>query len=409
LAVVGTLVASSIYPAILLSSFKPIEALKGKFTAGIGAASFRKALVVFQFSISVILLICTIIMGRQMNFIKSKDLGYDKSYVFSVPLPDEVANRQDAVKTELKNQTGVLNVAISGVYNFTDIGSSTGDIDWQGKPANSMMMITQVNADKDFIPAMRIKFIEGQNFTGTPADSSSFILNETAVKKMSLKPPYVGQQISFHDKKGIIIGVVQDFNYQSLKEAIAPLIFFRFWGNGNILYVRTTAAHAQQAIAAAEKEYKKYAGDVPFSYSFLDKNFEEQYKSEQRSGLLFNGFAAIAIFISCLGLLGLATYTAQVRTKEIGIRKVLGASVASIMQLLSKDFLKLVLMAIIIGTPVAWWAVNKWLQGFVYRTNVSWWVFVLAGLLSIFIAWITISFQSIKAATANPVKNLRTE
>jgi ABC-type antimicrobial peptide transport system permease subunit len=409
LAVVGTLLASSIYPAILLSAFKPIEALKGKYNAGIGAASFRKVLVVFQFSISVILLIWTTIMGRQMDFIKNKDLGYDKSYVFSVPLPDEVSSRQDAVKAELKNRMSILNTAISDVYNFTNIGRSTGDIGWQGKPAKSMFMITQVAADKDFVPTMRMKFIEGGNFSGTPADSASFILNETAVKKMGLKPPYVGQQISFHDKKGSIIGVVQDFNYQSLKEAVAPLIFFRFWGDGNILYVRTTAAHAKQAIAATEKEYKKYAGDTPFSYSFLDKNFEEQYKSEQRSSLLFNVFAGIAIFISCLGLFGLATYTAQVRIKEIGIRKVLGASVANIIQLLSKDFLKLVVFAIIIATPVAWWAVNKWLQGFAYRINISWWVFAVAGLLSVLIAWITISFQAFKAAIANPVKSLRTE
>lgn len=409
LAVTGTLIASSIYPSILLSSFKPIESLKGKFASGVGAATFRKALVVFQFSISVVLLVCTIIMGKQMSFIKNKDLGYDKNYVFSVPLSDEAASHQDAIKAELKAQTGILNVAVSGVYNLTDVGSATGDIDWEGKPVNSIMMITQVTADQDFIPAMRMKFVEGKNFSGTPSDSASFILNETAVKKFGLKPPYAGQQISFHGNKGSIIGVVQDFNFQSLKEKIAPLIFFRFWGNGNILYVRTTADQAQHAIAATEREYKKYAGDVPFSYNFLDKNFEEQYKSEQRSGLLFNVFAGIAIFISCLGLFGLATYTAQVRTKEIGIRKVLGASVSGIMQLLSKDFLKLVLVAIVIATPVAWLAVNKWLQGFAYRINISWWVFALAGLISILIAWITISLQSFKAAVANPVKNLRTE
>jgi putative ABC transport system permease protein len=409
LAVIATLTASSIYPAVLLSSFRPIEALKGKLTSGIGTASFRKLLVIFQFSISIVLVACTIIMGRQMNFIRNKDLGYDRSYVFSVPLSYGVIKHLQAVKTELKSQAGIVNVAVSDAYNFTDVGNSTGDLDWKGKPANDVFIIAQIRADADFIPAMRMKLIEGRNFSGTPADSASFILNQTAVKKMGLKPPYVGQQISFHEKKGMISGIVQDFNYHSLKEAIAPLIFFRFWGNGNILYVRTTADHAQQAIAATEKEYKKYAGDVPFSYSFLDKNFEEQYKSDQRSGLLFNVFAGIAIFISCLGLLGLATYTAHVRTKEIGIRKVFGASVTSIMQLLSKDFLKLVLMAIIIAPPVAWWAVNKWLQGFAYRINVSWSVFALAGLLSVLIAWITISFQSFKAAMANPIKNLRTE
>lgn len=408
LAVLGTLIASSIYPAILLSSFKPIESLKGKVSSGIGIASFRKALVVFQFAISVILLVCTIIMSSQMQFIKSKDLGYDKSYVFSVPLTPEVVDHLDAVKTELKKQPGILNVSASDAYDITNIVNSTSDIEWKTKPANSDMMITPLSADKDFIPTMRMKFVEGGNFSGVPADSSYFILNETAVQKMGLKKPYVGQQISFHEHKGTIIGVVQDFNFKSLKEKIEPLIFFTFRNNRNILYIRTTAANVQQAIASTERQYKKYAGDLPFSYNFIDKSFEAQYKSDQRAGTLFNVFAGIAIFISCLGLFGLATYTAQVKTKEIGIRKVLGASVGGIVQLISKDFLKLVFISIIIATPVAWWAMNKWLQGFEYRVNVSWWVFVLAGVLALLIALATVSFQAIKAAIANPIKSLRT-
>jgi ABC-type antimicrobial peptide transport system permease subunit len=225
---------------------------------------------------------------------------------------------------------------------------------------------------------------------------------------MGLKPPYVGQSISFHDNKGTIRGVVQDFNFQSLKEKIAPLILFTRW-NKNILYVRTTGNQAQQAIAAVEKQYKSYAGDTPFRYTFLDKSFEAQYISEQRAGTLFNWFAGIAIFISCLGLFGLATYTAQVKTKEIGIRKVLGASVSSIVQLISKDFLKLVSVSILIAIPVAWWAMNKWLQDFAYRVGIEWWVFIVAGLVALLIALATISFQAIKAAIANPVKSLRSE
>jgi ABC-type antimicrobial peptide transport system permease subunit len=202
---------------------------------------------------------------------------------------------------------------------------------------------------------------------------------------------------------------VQDFNFQSLKEKIAPLILFTNWNNKNILYVRTTAANAQQAIAAVGKQYKKYAGDSPFSYHFLDKTFEEQYKSEEHAGTLFNAFAGIAIFISCLGLFGLATYTAQVKTKEIGIRKVLGASVASVVQLISKDFLKLVLIAIVIAVPVAWWAMNKWLEDFAYRIDISWWIFIVAAIIASLIALLTVSFQAVRAATANPVKSLRTE
>ena len=409
LAVLGTLIASSIYPALLLSSFKPIGALKGKLTSGVGIASFRKALVVFQFAISVILLVCTIVMDSQMKFIRNKDVGYDKSYVFSVGLTQEVVDHLDAVKTELRKQPGILNVSASDAYDLSNVHSSTGDLEWEAKGASNGMVITQLSTDKDFIPTMRIKFIEGENFTGTPVDSSYYIFNKTAVEKMGLKQPYVGQQITFHGKKGTIKGVVEDFHFQSLKEKISPLIFFTNWDNRNILYVRTTANNAQSAIAVVEKQYKKYAGNTPFKYNFLDKSFEAQYKSDQQAGTLFRVFAGIAIFISCLGLFGLATYTAQVKTKEIGIRKVLGASVSGIVKLISTDFLKLVIIAIIIATPVAWWGMNKWLEGFAYRVNISWWVFALAGILALLIALITVSSQAIKAAVANPIKSLRTE
>ncbi len=409
LAVLGTLIASSIYPALLLSSFKPIEALKGKFTSGIGIAAFRKALVVFQFSISVVLLVCTIIMSNQMQFIKNKDLGYDKSYVFSVPLTQEVVGHLDAVKAELKKQTGILNVSATDAYNLSDLYSETGDLNWPDKPASSNMVITQVSSDKDFIPTMRMKLIEGRNFTGTPADSAYYILNETAVTQMGLKAPYAGQKISLHDKEGTILGVVHDFNFQSLKAKISPLIFFTFWNNRNILYVRTTGSNAQKAIASVEKQYKKYAGSTPFKYNFLDKTFEAQYLSDERSGMLFNVFAGIAILISCLGLYGLSTYTAQVKTKEIGIRKVLGASVAGILKLISKDFVKLVAIAILIASPIAWWGMNKWLEGFAYKVNISWWVFAIAGISALLIALLTVIFQAIKAAVANPVKSIRME
>lgn len=407
-AILGTLIASSIYPAILLSSFKPLESLKGKIASGLGTVSLRKGLVVFQFAISVVLLICTIVMSHQLHFVMNKDLGYDKSYVFSVPLTQEVVDHIEAVKDELKKDPTILNTSLSDAYDFSNIGSSTSDLDWSTKPPKSNMIITQISADKDFIPTMKIRIIEGENFKGTPADSTNYILNKTAVQKMGLKAPYVGQQISFHNKKGTIIGVVQDFNFQSLKEQIAPLIFFTVWDR-NILYIRTTGNNAHQGIVSVEKQYKKYAIDVPFSYRFLDKNFEELYKSDERTGMLFNVFAGIAILISCMGLFGLATFTAQVKIKEIGIRKVLGASVAGIIQFISKDFLKLVIIAIIISIPVSWWIMNKWLQGFAYRVDVSWWAFVLSAVIAILTALLTISFQSYKAAIANPVKSLRTE
>ncbi|MEP7251385.1 MAG: ABC transporter permease [Ginsengibacter sp.] len=408
-AVFGTLIASSIYPALLLSSFRPIEALKGKISSGVGIIAFRKGLVVFQFSISVVLLVCTIIMSNQMKFIKNKDLGYNKSYVFSVPLTQEVVDHLDAVKTELQKQTAILNVAASDAYNISNLYSETGDLNWSSKPTNSNMVITQISSDKDFIPTMKIKMLEGRNFTGTPADSAYYILNETAVRQMGLKSPYTGKQISFHNREGTILGVVHDFNFQSLKEKIAPLIFFTNWNNRNILYVRTTGKNAQQAIASVEKQYKKYAGAMPFKYNFLDKSFEAQYQSDERSGMLFNVFAGIAIFISCLGLFGLSTYTAQVKRKEIGIRKVLGASVAGIVSFISKDFVKLVAIGVLIASPIAWWAMNKWLEGFAYKVNISLWVLVIAAISSLLIAMLTIIFQAMKAALANPVKAIRTE
>jgi ABC-type antimicrobial peptide transport system permease subunit len=407
--VIATYLASSFYPAMLLSSFNPLQSMKGKINSFLSVTFLRKSLVVLQFAISVILLTCTIVMSRQMNFLRNKDLGYDKNYVFSVALPGEVMQHIDAIKNELRSQPEITGVALSDAYNIADVGRASSDLNWPGKPADNNMIITQLCADKDFIPTMKIQMAEGSNFSGTPADSAHFILNETAVKKIGLAKPYIGQQIGYHQYKGTLIGIVKDFNFKSLKEKIDPLIIFTNWGK-NILTVRTNAAGAQQAIAAVEKQYKKYADITsPFNYKFLDESFDEMYKSETRAGLLFTIFAGIAIFISCLGLFGLATYTAQVKTKEIGIRKVLGASVQSIVKLISLDFLKLVVISILIAIPIAWMAMSKWLQDFEYKANLSWWIFFVSGIISLLIAFITISFQSIKAAMANPVKSIKTE
>ncbi|QEC51920.1 putative permease [Anseongella ginsenosidimutans] len=407
-AALGTLLAASIYPALLLSDFHPLRALKGKVASGIGNDLFRKALVVFQFSISIVLVVATLVIGRQLNYVRKMDLGYDKSYVFSVPLPNTVAGHIDALKNELTGQHGIINVSLTDIYDIANHESASSDLEWAGKPEGSQSMITQAVIDEDFIPTMKMELLEGRNFTGTPADSNLYIINEAAVKKMGLKPPYAGQTIRFHGRKGTIIGVVGDFNYKSLKEEIAPLLFFRWWP-GNVLYVRTTAQDAQQAITAVEQQYKKYAGDIPFSYSFLDKQFEARYISDRRAGLLFNSFAGIAIFISCLGLLGLSTYTVRQRVKEIGIRKVLGASVGSVVQLLAKGSVLLVTVSIVIAIPVAWFAMSRWLEDFAYRIDIEWWMFALAGLLAVAVALLTVSFQSVKAALMNPVKSLKSE
>ncbi len=408
LSILGTLAASSIYPALVLSSFRPAQSIKGRAAGGMSAGLFRKILVVFQFTISVCLIISTLVISRQMAYVRQMDLGYDKNYVFTVPLSHEVVNHIDAVKNELKKETGVVGVSLSNIYDMSNFGNATGDLNWEGKPEGRSQIIGQALVDEDFIPTMGIQLLEGGNFSGSPADSNHYIVNEAAVKAMGLKPPYVGQPITFHERRGVIIGVMKDFNFQPLKEKITPILFFTWW-KGNILFIRTTAKDAQQAIAAAERQYKKYAGDLPFSYSFLDKQFEEKYRADQRAGMLFKLFALIAIFISCLGLLGLATYMAQVRTKEIGVRKVLGASIANVVNLLGKDFILLVALAILLAVPAAWYGMNKWLEDFAYRITIRWWMFALAGLLAIFIAMATISYQAIKAAVANPVNALRNE
>lgn len=407
--IVGTLSASSIYPAMLLSSFKPLAVMRGAKAGGFNTATLRKTLVVLQFVISFMLLVGTFVIGKQMRYMRNKDLGYDKSYVFKVPFPGNATNHFDAIQSELKNEKSITSTGITDEYDITNQQSSSTDLEWSGKPSNAQLNISQVSADKGFISTMKYHFIEGNNFIGAPADSNKYILNETAVRQMRLKPPYVGQPISFHGRKGEITGVLKDFNFKPLTEAITPLIFFTFW-NRSVLYVRTTGAGAQDAIKAVEKQYKKYADKTElFSYDFLDKTFEAHYQSQQRAGTLFTTFAAIAIFISCLGLFGLATYTAQVKTKEIGIRKVLGASVSSIVQLISKDFLKLIIVAVIIASPLAYWTMNKWLGNFAYKTTIGVFTFIAAALVVLVIVFGTIGFKAFKAARANPVKSLKTE
>lgn len=405
-AIAGTLIISSIYPALLLSSFEPVKALKGKISAGFSNAAFRKVLVVVQFTFSIILITGTIVIGRQLHYINSKQLGYDKENVLSIRMIN-MAGHLEAVKASLLKQSAVKDVTFTNA-NIIDFGNQTGDNDWDGKQTGETVMLSPMDISKNFIPFFKMQLIQGSNFTGAVADSMHFILNETAVKTMRIKEP-VGKRLRLWKTEGTITGVVKDFHFTSMRTRIKPAVFYSQPLNYGNIYIKTTGKDAPAAIAAAQKEWKKYNAAYLFKYSFLDDNFNRLYAAEQRTGLLFNIFAGIAVFISCLGLFGLAAYTAQVRTKEIGVRKVLGASVSSVIQLLAKDFIRLVLIAIVIATPVAWYAMKRWLQDFAYKINIGWSVFVIAGSLAVIIAIITISFQSIKAAMANPVKSLRTE
>lgn len=406
LSIGSTLAASSIYPALLLSSFEPLKALKGKISASLGDVLFRKILVVIQFSFSIILIIGTIVITSQLNYIRTTGVGYDKGHVLTFWMRD-MANHYDAVRAELMKQPGILNVTRSN-QNIVRFQGFTGNVDWDGKDPKQNIIIHPIVIDKDLVSFFKIKMVDGASFTGAKNDTAHFILNEAAIKEMGIKNP-VGKRFRMQEINGTIIGVVKNFHYDSMKEKIAPSMFWYVPKELNKIYIKTTAQDAPKAITAAEREFKQYNGEYPFSYAFLDDIFDNIYQSEQREGTLFTDFAAIAIFISCLGLLGLAAYTAQVRTREIGVRKVLGASVSNLVGLLTKDFLKLVLLSIVIASPVAWYFMHKWLQDFAYKIGINWWVFALAGGMSIIIAFITISFQAIKAALTNPVKTLRSE
>jgi putative ABC transport system permease protein len=292
--------------------------------------------------------------------------------------------------------------------NIIDYNNWTGDNDWDGKPANSNLLFHPMFIDKDFMPFFKMQMIKGSAFTGAVADSNHFIINEAAVAAMGLKDP-IGKHMRIWTIKGTITGVMKDFHFASMRKKIEPAVFMFHPQAGWMIYIKTTGNNAHQAIAATQQVWNQYNQGIPFNYTFLDESFNQLYKSEEQTGSLFNIFASIAIIISCLGLFGLATYSAQVKTREIGIRKVLGASVAGIVRLLAVEFMLLIGVAIVIATPLAWYAMNKWLQDFAYRIDMQWWVFIISGASAIIIAFLTVGFQSVKAALANPVKSLRSE
>ncbi|MEO6722401.1 MAG: ABC transporter permease [Ferruginibacter sp.] len=404
--ILATLVASSIYPALLLSSFEPLKALKGKISVRLSDAVFRKVLVVTQFSFSIVLIAGTIIISKQLGYIRSKALGYDKDHVLSFEMRD-ISKHYDAVKAELLKQPGIIDVTRGG-NNIVDLAGQTGNNSWDGKQPGQTMMVRPMAMDKNFIDFFKIKLQQGTGFTGTLADSNHLILNETAVRDAGIKDP-IGKKFRMWQIDGTIIGVVKDFHFASMKNRIEPAVFYAFEGDMWRMYIKTTGKDAAKTIATAEQQWKKYNAGFTFDYAFLDDTFNNLYRSEQRTGTLFNVFAGIAILISCLGLFGLAAFTAQLRTREIGVRKVIGASVTSIIRLLAKDFIRLVMIAIVIAVPVAKYVMGKWLDDFAYKINMGYTVFIIAGLIAVGIAMFTISFQSIKAAIANPVKSLRTE
>ena len=410
---------AGLYPAFVLSSFKPILVLKGRFKSQKYGLVLRNGLVVFQFAISVILIVSTIMVNRQMKYMMGEKIGFRKDHVIMIERTDLLDKQSKAFKTELAKISGVESVsgtsAMPGQQNFFGVS-------YQEVGSKEQLTGRGIFVDDSYPKVLGLELKEGRFFSKDfSTDSLSLILNEKAVEQMKLKNP-IGARLQSPDGflnapdgspyTYTVVGVVKDFHFQSLHQQIAPLFINysgRFGEISPVTAMRIKAADFRNAVATTENTWKKFIKDRPFHYAFFDQTLAKQYHSEQTTQKIFTIFSSLAIFIACIGLLGLAAYTTQQRTREISVRKVLGASVSNIVGMLSKDFLKLVLIAALIAFPVAWWGMHKWLQNFAYKINMGWWVFAIAALAATFVALVTISFQAIKAAIANPVKSLRTE
>ena len=405
---------SGIYPALFMSSFRPSLVLKGAFKIAKGKISFRQVLVVTQFSISIILIIATAIVFQQLKYMQEAKLGYNKEQLITIGYPGTLNKIFGGFREELLKDPNIVRVGRSSRIPTGRLLDAMGTQVLSGDSlVNLNVDLKFVSIDSQFIPTYGIQMAAGRNFSKDfeKVDSANFIINEAAVKVLGWKTPEhaIAKDIAYGGIRGKIIGVVRDFHFESLHQKIVPIIMA--FGKDYLynLSVRIGSGNVKQTINYIEKTWQKYLPEAPLQYSFMDEQYGKLYAKEQQEGSIFTAFSGIAIFIACLGLFGLSAFAISQRMKEIGIRKVLGANVSQIVAMMSKDFLKLVLIAAIIAFPVAWYAMHNWLQDFAYRINMGWWIFLAAALISALIAFITISFQSVRAGLSNPVKSLRTE
>ena len=396
------------YPALHLSSFSVVDVLRGSKGQSARGAGLRKGLVVFQFILSIVLIIGTLTVYRQLQYIRNKDLGVDRENVAYIAFEGNIRDRFDAFKHELLSKPGILDATLSS-QNPLAAGNNTIGVEWDGKLEGDNTLYTIFNTGYDFVKTLKIKMVDGRDFsTDFGADSSNYVINEAAAKAMGMDSP-MGQRLAVWQREGAIIGVMKDFHMRSLYREIEPVILRLSPGNTGIIYIRMAAGQTREAMAALEAVHDKFNPGYPFNCRFLDDEFERTYRSESVIGTLANIFAVLAVLIACLGLLGLASFTAEQRSKEIAIRKVLGSSVPGIIALLSKEFIILVVSAYAVALPIAYYLMNRWLGDFAFHTKISLSIMLGSGVLCVVIAWLNVSYHSVRAAMTNPVVSLRSE